>query len=413
MTQETSRISRRNFLQESATASILGGAAMAVASSNTAAEQSSRRRKYRIGVMGSTGRGNFGHELDEAWLAFPNCEIVGLSDDNESGRREAEKRLSLDKSFADFRTMLDETKPDIACVCPRWVDKHRDMAVAAAERGIHVYMEKPFVPSLEQADEVVAAVESNGVKFNLALWTHFSPKLHRVKQLIADGAIGTVLEYRARGKSDWRGGAEDLRVLGIHVFDIVRYLGGAPDWCFAHMTENGRPVTKNDVVEGKEGLGPFAGDAINAMWGMPDGSTVYFASHREMQRDMARFALQIHGSEGILEIQEGTMPPVKYLNDPTWSPGRSGSQWQDVSSAGIDVPEPLTGPEYVARHTLAIRDLLDAIENNREPLCSAQDSRAVTEMALSVFESHRQGKPVSLPLKSRVHPLTMPFADRA
>jgi predicted dehydrogenase len=410
MTQEPNPISRRDFLQESATASMLGCSTMAVASSNSAAAQTSTKRSYRIGVMGSTGRGNYGHELDEAWLAFPNCEIVGLSDDNESGRKEAEKRLSLDKSFADYRTMLDQTKPDIACVCPRWVDQHSDMAVAAAERGIHVYMEKPFVPTLEQADKVVTAVESNGVKFNLALWTHFSPKLHRVKQLIADGAIGTVLEYRARGKDDARGGAEDLRVLGIHVLDMVRYLAGSPNWCFAHMTENGRPVTKNDVIEGKEGLGPFAGNALTAMWGMADGSTTYFGSHREMQDNMERFALQIYGSEGILEIQEGTMPPVKYLDDPTWSPGRSGAQWQDVSSAGIGVPEPLSGPAYEARHTLAIRDLLDAIENDREPLCNAHESRGVTEMILSVFESHRQGGPVSLPLETRVHPFTRPFS---
>ena len=59
-------------------------------------------------------------------------------------------------------------------------DDTAGMALAAAERGIHIYMEKPFVPSLDQADEVVAACDANEVRFALALWTHYSPKLARV-----------------------------------------------------------------------------------------------------------------------------------------------------------------------------------------------------------------------------------------
>jgi predicted dehydrogenase len=367
-------------------------------------------RHYRIGVIGSTGRGDYGHGLDTAWLAFANCEIVALADDDESGRAAAQKRLGLKKSFSDYREMLDEAKPDIACICPRWVDQHQKMALAAAERGVHIYMEKPFVPTLDQADEVVAACDAKGVKFALALWTHYSPKLLRVRELIADGAIGQVLEYRCRGKEDHRGGAEDLWVLGIHVLDMIRFLGGHPKWCFAHMSQDGEPVSERHVFEGNEGIGPLAGDVVHATWGMPDSSVACFGSRRNAGGDPSRYALQILGTKGIIEIQEGTLPPVKYLGDPSWCPGRSGAQWQDVSSAGIALSEPLSGPEYEARHTLAISDLLDAIENVRQPLCNVHESRAVTEMIISVFESHRQRRPVSLPLGTRVHPFTLPFS---
>ena len=403
-------MTRRAFLWDSAVASLIGSSATALSASISKPGWSLGERHYRIGVIGSTGRGDYGHALDTAWNAFANCEIVALADDNENGRAAAEKRLGLKKSFSDYREMLDETKPDIACICPRWVDQHYKMALAAAERGIHIYMEKPFVPTLDQADEVVAACEANGVQFALALWTHYSPKLSRVKQLIADGAIGRVLEYRCRGKEDHRGGAEDLWVLGIHVLDMIRFLGGHPRWCFAHMSQNGEPVSKRHVFQGNEGLGPLAGNVVYATWGMPDSSVAYFGSHRNAGSDPSRYALQILGTKGIIEIQEGTLPPVKYLADPSWCPGRSGAQWQNVSSAGIAIPEPLSGPEYEARHTLAIRDLLDAIENAREPLCNVHESRAVTEMIISVFESHRQRKPVSLPLETRVHPFTLPFS---
>ncbi len=101
------------------------------------------------------------------------------------------------------------------------------------------------------------------------------------------------------------------------------------------------------------------------------------------------------------------MPSVKYLADPSWSPGRSGAKWQDVSSAGVGKPEPLMGSMYKARHGLAIRDLLRAIETNQQPQCSVYEARGATEMIVAIFESHRVGAPVALPLENRQNPLGM------
>src|SRR5690606_5954096 len=124
--------------------------------------------------------------------------------------------------------MLDEAKPDIVAVCPRWIDEHRDMAVAAAERGMHMYLEKPFCRTLAEADEIVAACEKHDVKLALAHQTRYSPKLHIIRDIIDDGRIGDVLELRGRGKEDHRGGGEDLWVLGSHVFNLMHHLGGDP-----------------------------------------------------------------------------------------------------------------------------------------------------------------------------------------
>ncbi|QDU63429.1 putative oxidoreductase YdgJ [Planctomycetes bacterium Pan216] len=364
-------------------------------------------RPYRVGVIGSTGRGGYGHRLDDCWLAEPRTEIVAVADDNKAGLAHATKRLGVDRGYTDYRKMIEETNPDIVAICPRWVDQHRDMALAAAERGIHIYMEKPFCPSLDQADEIVAACQQTHAKLAIAHPTRYSPKIATIKKLIADGAIGEVLEYRGRGKEDHRGGGEDLWVLGTHVMDMIRAIGGHPQWCFAIVSEEGDPVTAKNVVDGNEGLGPLAGDAIQAMYGMPDGSTAYFATHRKAGGNPSRYGLQIVGSKGILELLEGPLPPVKYLGDPSWSPGRSGAEWQNVSSAGIGEEEPLTDPLYRSRHGLAIRDLLAAIEEEREPIGGMEEARGATEMIVAVFESQRRGRPVDLPLKNRKHPLSM------
>ena len=132
-------------------------------------------RKYRIAVIGHTGRGNYGHGIDTVWFDIPGCEIVGVADADEAGRAAAVERLKTPKGYADYRQLLDETKPDIAAIGPRWLDQHRDMVVAAAERGIHVYMEKPFCRTPQEADEMVAACEKHKVKLAIAHQTRYSP----------------------------------------------------------------------------------------------------------------------------------------------------------------------------------------------------------------------------------------------
>ncbi len=294
---------------------------------------------YRVAVIGHTGRGNYGHGLDTVWLELPECEIVGVADPDENGRAQAAKRLKAPAAFADYRKMLDETKPQLVSIGPRWLDQHRDMVLAAVERGIHVYMEKPFCRSPEEADQIVAACAKHDVKLAIAHQTRYSPKLQVIRDLIYDGALGELLEIRGRGKEDRRGGGEDLWVLGSHVMNLMQHFGGEPQWCFATVLQGNRPMTLSDVQAGPEGIGPLAGDTVNATYGMPSGVTAYFGSRRNAAG--GRFGVQLFGSKGVIELLTGYLPDAYFLPDPTWSPGRSGKQWQPISSAGVGKPEPL------------------------------------------------------------------------
>lgn len=360
---------------------------------------------YRIAVIGHTGRGNYGHGHDRVWLEMPQCSIVGVADPDDEGRAAAVRRLKAPRAFDDYRRLLDETKPHIAAICPRWVDQHCEMVVEAARRGIHVYMEKPMCRSLEEADRMVAACEQNGVKLAIAHQTRYSPKLHVVRQMLEEGAIGKVLEFRGRGKEDHRGGGEDLWVLGSHVMNLIHCLGGEPKWCSARVDVEGRPITKDDVVSGNEGLGPLAGDTVAAMYGLDDSITAYFGSHRRAAG--GRFGLQIFGSQGVIELLTGFLPPAYYLADPAWSPGRSGASWVPISSEGPGKPEPLEDRGLHGGNLLVCQDLIDAIEQDRQPECNVYEGRMTVEMILAVFESQRQGRPVTIPLKERRHPLSL------
>lgn len=361
--------------------------------------------KYRAAVIGRTGRGDYGHGLDEVWRDVPDVELVAVADDNAAGLAAAAKKLGLTQAFSDYRQMFDQVKPHLVSICPRWLDQHRELVVAAAERGIHVFLEKPFCRTLAEADEMIAACERTHTRLVIAHQTRFSPKLKVVQELLAAGKLGQVLEIRGRGKEDTRGGGEDLWVLGTHVMDLMRAIGGDPLWCLGYVTAGGKPIAKSDVVDGAEGIGPLAGDAVRAMYALPGGATGYFASHRATAWRSPKFGIQIFGSHGILEMLTGYLPSVKYLVDGGWSPARSGAAWQDVSSAGVGQPEPLKDGSAHAGNLAAVKELIAAVEGNREPRGGMYDARAAVEMIVAVFESQRLGRPVTFPLENRRNPL--------
>lgn len=368
---------------------------------------------YRVAVIGYTGRGNYGHGIDRVWLDVPQCDVVAVADANDGGRAAAVKRLTADgqapQGFADYREMLDKKKPDIVAVCPRHLDQHRDMVLAAVERGAHVYMEKPFCRTLEEADEIVAAVEKQNVKLAIAHQTRYSPRLRVVKQMIEDGKIGRVLEFRGRGKEDRRGGGEDLWVLGSHILNMMHYLGGEPTSCTARVLWEGEPVTKEDVFDGPEGIGRLAGDNVAAAYEMHEGVMGYFNSVRSSSPGgTGRFGLRVLGSKGCIDILTGHLPPMHYLPDPLWAPGRSDKSWVLITSAGPGEQEPLKDGGLHGGNLLAVADLLAAIEEDRQPECNIYEARWTVEMIAGVFESHRVGGgPVKLPLKTRANPLTL------
>ena len=304
--------------------------------------------------------------------------------------------------------MLDEVKPDLVSICPRWLDQHRDMVVAAAERGVRgIYLEKPMCRTLAEADEMVAACEKHRVKLAIAFQTRYGPKIPVIGELIRSGTLGQVLEYRARGKEDQRGGGEDLWVLGTHLFNLIHHFAGKPLWCFGSVEQNGRPIRKEDVRPGAEGIGPLAGDKVHAMYRMESGAPAYFDSVRNAGGRPPRFGLQIFGSAGVLQmfdtghLPDGLLPARSDLVAGPFAQGVGAGQFRGRGQAGAAGERRLAGG-----NVLAVRDLIEAVEKDRQPLASIYDGRTATEMIVAVFESQRLGAPVPLPLKNRQNPLS-------
>ncbi|MDC0937069.1 Gfo/Idh/MocA family oxidoreductase [Pirellulales bacterium] len=394
---------RREFLKDNVIGAGTVSAAMSLGGSLSAELNRPSKKVYRVGIIGRTGRGNYGHGLDVVWKGIPHVAVAAVADDSNDGLAPAVKRTAAKKGYADYRKMLETEKLDIVAVCPRWIDRHHEMLLQAASHGCHVYMEKPFCRTLQECDEVIKAFERKNLKLAIAHVNRYRPELQIIRTLIKDGELGDILEIRSRGKEDGRGGGEDLWVLGSHVLDLMHAIAGGVDSCYATVTANGRPVTKSDVYDGDEGIGPLAGDGIEAVYRFKNGVTGFFASHRDQRGDPSRFAIQVFGSEGVIEFPSGG--PVHVLKDSSWASARSNAKWLRITSGGVDKPALNNGQPH--GNEAAVLDLIDAIETDRQPISGMYEARAATEMIVSAFESHRTGGPVEFPLTNRKNPLTM------
>lgn len=396
-------MNRRQFITSSAAALLADSARAADASAKDSDD------RLRVAVIGHTGRGDYGHGLEKMWLQLPETKIVAVADEDAKGRENAMKKLNAPNGFADYRRMLADTKPDIVAICPRFVDQRKDMIIAAANAGVRgIYVEKPFCRTPAEADEIIAATKQHDVRVAVAHRTRYHPVLPILVELIREGLIGRVLEIRARGKEDQRGGPLDLWVLGSHLLNLATVFAGKPLACSATILQDGRPVTRADIKEGSEAVGPLAGNQLHARFDMESGYPLFFDSIESAGNRAAGFGLQIIGTKGIIDLRPDMEPLAYLLEGSPFLPVSDRRAWVPVTVAGVGNPEPTADlGKLIVDHVIPGRDLIAAIREGRESLCGAIDGARTIEMICAVFESHRLGgQRVMLPLITRQHPFS-------
>jgi predicted dehydrogenase len=364
----------------------------------------------RVAAIGRTGRGDWGHAIDEMWAGLDAARVVAVADDSEEGLAKAVTRhgLAPGAGYRDWKAMLAEAKPDIVAICMRHIDCHAEMAVAAARAGAKgIFLEKPFVRTLVEADAVVEACRAADAKLQVAYVNRHSPAYAVTRDLIEEGRIGRVLEIRCRGKEDARGGGEDLWVLGCHVLDLMADIGGAPQWCQATVTRGGRPITKADATEAPEGIGLIAGDAVTAMFGLADGPIGHFASVREAGLKQPNFGLAVVGTKGAIHIRPDQVPHAYLREAPLWRVDKE-FPWKPIGPDGLETT-PASDVDRAAERAgwgrRAAADLIDAIRENREPETGMYAGRTVLEMTTAVYQSALSGTRIQWPLPACGNPL--------
>jgi predicted dehydrogenase len=386
---------RRTLLQ---TASILA----------TAGLRAQDNKTYTVGVLGHTGRGNFGHGLDTVWKHLPQTRIVAVSDGNSSGLGKAKNKLEVEAAYTDYKELLATHRPDIVAICPRHPDQHADMIIAACHNEAKgIYIEKPYCRNLGEADAIQNALSVNNTKLAVAHRNRYHPLLPKLHMMIAVGMIGKVSEIRCRGKEDRRGGGEDLWVLGTHVLNLARQFSGRFTSCSAVLLQDEVPIQKKHCKPGNEALGTLAGNELHATYLTESGIPVYFDTIQNHGQPQAGFGLVIVGNEGMINLRCDKTPFAYFQKGTPWNPSPNTRSWQPI---GVEGPgsDPLSAEQLheLHHHLTACKDLISAMEENREPLCNHIEGMETVEMVMGAFESHRQGgKWINFPLNIKTNPL--------
>jgi predicted dehydrogenase len=249
----------------------------------------------------------------------PELAIVAEPDADRGAQ--AVDRYGFAAATTQWRDVIDDPSIDVVSVtAPNSL--HREIGVAVAQAGKHLWIEKPVGLSAADAGAVAAAVRSGGVQAAVGFNYRNAPAVELAARLIADGEIGRVTNARVRLFSDyaahpmgalgWRferahGGAGVLGDLASHGVDLIRYLLGEVDRLVADTATfiDQRPCATgaaDHFAVGATGeLGPVENeDFLNALLRMENGARVTFESSRVSVGDQNNYGIEVHGTAGSL-----------------------------------------------------------------------------------------------------------------
>lgn len=149
--------------------------------------------QVRVGIIGA---GRIGRVHAETLARnCPEATAVKIVDFFPKFAEEAATEFNIPEFGQSHMEIIEDPSIDAVWICSP-SSLHKEQIVAAAKAGKHIFCEKPLAVELSEADEVIEAVESSGVKMMLAFQRRFDPEFARAKEAIVDGAVGKPVSFR-------------------------------------------------------------------------------------------------------------------------------------------------------------------------------------------------------------------------
>lgn len=203
----------------------------------------SARKTLRVGLVGAGGIARNHHVPN--FRRCPKVEVVAACDVNAKALEAIKQQHGIERLCADYADLLALDSLDVVAVCTS-NDKHYPVVMAAIERGLDVFCEKPLALNLAQAKEMASAAVAKGTKTGVNFSHRRTPAAQLAKEIISSGVLGDIYyvsavyaagwpEY-AKRPGTWRnqkdkagyGGMGDM---GSHIIDMMRW------WLGCDITE--------------------------------------------------------------------------------------------------------------------------------------------------------------------------------
>jgi predicted dehydrogenase len=323
----------------------------------------------------------------------PQAEIAAVASPTPGNAARFAKRFGIAKALTDYRELLAQPEIEMVVVgVPN--DLHCRVVLDAAAAGKHVVIEKPLCLNLAQADRMIAACREAGVKLMYAEELCFAPKYVRLKQLLDSGALGTPTLLKQAEKHDgphadhfWdvgRSGGGVTMDMGCHAIEFFRWMLGRPaiKSVYAQMsTQVHGDKTRGDdnallILEFENDVVCLAEESWTKLGGMDDRAEVHGS-------DGVAYADLLHGNA----IETYSRGGYDYAVEKAGSTkGWSFTIYEEAWNYGF--------------HAEMVH-FVDCVQNDKPPLVTGEDGRAVLEVIFAAYESARTGRKVAIPFQSK------------
>jgi predicted dehydrogenase len=331
-------------------------------------------------------------------------------------------------SFKDYKKFLESDVELVVLGCPN--NLHCEFTELAAAVGKHVVCEKPLATTLAEADRMIAACRKHKVKLMYAEELCFTPKYVRLKRLLDEGALGKPYLIKQAEKHDgphsawfWdvnkSGGGVTLD-MGCHAFEFFRWMLGKPKGAKgkksggkvvdqqtqSHETPLGEivPLEKPKAVSVYADMGTFVhqdktkGDdnsIVLVRFATEEGECVGMAEESWAKKGGMDDTAEVYGSNGVAyaDLLQGNS--ILAYSDTGYS--------YAVEKAGTTRGWSFAAFEELWNYGFPqeFEHFVDCVANDKEPLETGEDGRAVLEIILAAYASAGQGRKIALPFGER------------
>jgi predicted dehydrogenase len=334
--------------------------------------------KTNVGIVGF---GLMGQLYADALKDNPQVELKAVADVRNERLIFAKKSYGCG-GFEDYQKMYDTAALD--CVLVTLPDfQHRDPVVKAAERNLHVLVEKPFATNMDDADEMVEAVERSGVKCMVEFFNRWSPPFTYAKKAMDNDELGDLVAFSIELNDSivvptemlrWSAQSSPAWFLMSHTVDLATWITGKKP---ESVTAQG---VKKILVE--QGIDTY--DLIEALVEYPDGALGRFTNCWVLPKGIPivyELKMRIVGTKTAIDIdtsdQEIHLITQERLQHPITDWGNILGQW---------VGHPYT----------MLTSFIKSIVNDTEPLIGHKDGWNNTKFLDAVHRSVKSGKKIHL-----------------
>ncbi|MFF8186792.1 Gfo/Idh/MocA family protein [Microbacterium sp. NPDC016588] len=318
------------------------------------------------------------------------------------------------ESATDWREVIERSDIDIVDIVTPG-DSHAEIAIAALEAGKHVLCEKPLANTVAEAEAMAEAAErarARGIRSMVGFTYRRVPAVTLLRDMIAEGAVGTVQQVRAAYRQDWlvdpgmplawrlqkeHAGSGALGDIGAHIIDMTQFVTGLD---IDSVTGTLETIVKQRPLQAAgSGLSGSAGagvgdvtvdDAAIFTGRLSNGALASFEATRFATGRKNALTIEVSGDRGALAFDLEDLNSLRFY-DRTAPEGRQGFTQILVTEA----VHPYVAAWWPAGHMLGyehgfthqVVDLVDAIDSGTDPHPSFAEGLSVQQVLDAVERS--------------------------